>query len=630
MNVADYWANEPPEKFQDTFGEKVSRYYKQIKNGLWWQRVIRSVASYHNLNLSDQGQSIDLEVKQMGIEGEKVGLAANHVRNFIQHMLSMTTRDKIAINARSTNTDQKSIEQARIGRSLVEYYHREKQGEKLLRESAETALVYSAAYFRTDYDEVKRDIEMSIHTPEDVIYDLSVRHFEDSPWVAVKTYVSRWDLAARHPQFVQEILSCDEPEDQEIECYRGMMDEEEDERIPLWHFYHKKTDALPSGRCCLLIPGKYLSDKKFLYQEIPVRRISGGEWLMTALGWTMSFDLQALQEMYNAALSSFASAVNTFGLQDIWLPPGAEQIKSSLMEGGLRILSCAQKPEGIALLRVPGELIKFLDILNALMERLSGVNAVVRGDPEPSLKSGEALKVIESKAVQFASTFQASYNRLIEDTSTDMIRIIRDFAPAEARTINIVGKANQNEQRSFMPDELGVVDRVVVDIANPMSKSLSGKLAIVKDLMDMQLIRNKEQYFQILQTGNMDEILESDNAQLKVIRDENEMMARGELPPEPMSIDHIILHIREHTANLSNIESRMMGSPVRIVSEAHLAAHVRQFLDPNIQRIQEALGYQVPNAFIIPPTLPLPQPMPSGDGNNPGESPIIPMKGQAA
>lgn len=624
-----YWAKQPVEELLGTLEDKTKKYVKAIKSGVYWNRVLRSLSYNHGLYYDGSASSIALDVKQTGEQGEFLGVAANHFRNLLQHLHSMVTRDKLALTCRAVNTDNKSIERAKMGRGLVDYYQREKGMSKKLRLTCEYALNFGHAFFVALWDQAKKtwdddenttsgDISFYSLPPSDVAYDLAYTDFTDSPWIAFKSNVNRFDLAMTYPEHGEDILNSQEPEELRLKVYDSMraIDPVKGDTIPLWRFFHKKTPAIPTGRYCEWVPGTYLKDEVLLYREPPIRRMAAGEWLLSSFGMSPAFDLQGLQEMFNVCLSAISSAVAAFGVQNVWAPPGNEKIVSILMKNGLRVLVCPQKPEGLNTLAVPSELWKFLDVLIAQMERISGVNSVVRGDPDPSLKSGEALKVIEARAYQFSGPLQESYNTLNEEAGTDLIRILQDFAEG-TRTVNILGRSNRSYQKTFEPDDLESIDRVVVELTNPLAKGTAGKLSMAQDLMKLGELRTKEQYIEVLQTGNMDVLFEADNAQFNLIREENEALGEGKVIPEPAPTDNHLLHMKEHAgANLGTIENR--AGPIRINTEAHLQLHMQMLLNPTIQQIQIALGYQVPAAFLVPPGMPA---MPQAGGPQPGQGP---------
>jgi hypothetical protein len=124
------------------------------------------------------------------------------------------------------------------------------------------------------------------------------------------------------------------------------------------------------------------------------------------------------------------------------------------------------------------------------METISGINSVTRGQPEASLKSGNALALVQSMAIQFISGLQQSYVKLIEQVGTQLINNLKDYAKAP-RVAAIVGKNNRTELKEFIGDDLQAINRVVVDMGNALSRCLAkdtpvlmfdGSIKMVQDI----------------------------------------------------------------------------------------------------------------------------------------------------
>src|SRR5690606_3929904 len=145
----------------------------------------------------------------------------------------------------------------------------------------------------------------------------------------------------------------------------------------------------------------------------------------------------------------------------------------------------------------PPEIFNFLEKLENTESLLLGINDVIRGDPQASLKSGSALALIASQAIQFNSGLQASYVALLEDIGTATIRMLQNFANTK-RVASIAGRSERFMLQEFSGEDLSAVNRVVVDVTNPLSRTLSGRLEMAKDLLSIPgAIRSPEQYQQV-------------------------------------------------------------------------------------------------------------------------------------
>jgi hypothetical protein len=215
------------------------------------------------------------------------------------------------------------------------------------------------------------------------------------------------------------------------------------------------------------------------------------------------------------------------------------------------------------------------------METLSGINSVTRGQPEASLQSGAALALIQAQAVQFASGLQASYVRLIEDVCTATVKILQDYASAP-RVAAIAGKANRTFMKEFTGADLATINRVIVEITNPVSRTTAGRLEMANQLLQMSVIKNTEQYFTVLNTGRLDAMIEGEQAELLLIRAENEKMMEGK-SVKGLALDSHTIHITEHKALLADPDFRDNEELSNLVL-GHIMEHINLLknTDPNV------------------------------------------------
>src|SRR5690606_22441740 len=133
---------------------------------------------------------------------------------------------------------------------------------------------------------------------------------------------------------------------------------------------------------------------------------------------------------------------------------------------------------------------------------------------------GNALALVQSMALQYMSGLQQSYVQLIEDVGTGLIKMLQRFASVP-RIAAIVGKSNRTEMREFSGDDLSRITRIVVDVGNPLSRTIAGRTEMGEHLLQMGLIKTPEQYFTILDTGRLDAMTDDTQSELYLIKAEN-------------------------------------------------------------------------------------------------------------
>ena len=612
---------------------KADMWSNNLQSNGYLDKLRMAWAAYHGAYYNDLASGHQISFG--GSEGEIVNLPVNHLRNLAQHVLVMTTASRPTMEARATNTDYKSLTQTVLANGLLDYYMREKRLEGFLKRAVEYAIVMGSGYIKMawnatsgqmyDYNEetntpiYEGDVEFMNLSPFDVVMDNTKETSQENDWIMCRTWKNRFDVAAKYPEFKESIQRL--PSKTEALRYRfNFVTNDETDDVAVYEFFHRRSEALPDGRYLMFLAEDIvLSDGPLPYRHLPIFRIAPSDILGTPYGYTNVFDLLPLQEAINSLYSTILTNQNAFGVQNILVPRGSD-ISISELTGGLNIIEAniqnGQKPEALNLTHTPAEVFKFTDMIKSEMEVLSGVNSVARGQPEASLKSGNALALIQSMAIQFMSGLQQSYVALIEDVGTALINMLRDFA-AVPRVAAIVGKNNRSYMREFKGDDLQNVNRVIVDVGNPLARTTAGRVQMAEQLLQMGAIKDPNQYFTVINTGKLDTMTEGAQNEELCIKDENEAMMNGENPPVLLTDDHH-LHVMVHKSVLSDPDLRKDPQLAQIVL-AHIQEHFQlaQNTDPNLL---QWLGYQPLAPSPMPPGPPPTGPQGSGPSGPPSES----------
>lgn len=601
--------------------ERVKKYFDYYRASGLFEKQLAAHSNYYGRGTNGLTNSAD--ITRGGSAGQLKLLKVNHLRNLGQHLLQLTTSQKPAPQPVATNSDAKSQKQVTVAKGILEYYNREKRIGDLLRRAAECAILYSEGFVKSEWDgrlgnvvaspeggEVREgDIAVSLILPVDVARDEAAGSFEESNWVVVRNWKNRYDIAA---QFGLEDAGDSEQSDivrtilgqQTRDTYTsgrlntlsfpqfGSPVGTECDIIAVYEFFHKRTASVPNGRyVSFLEDGTVLSDQGLQYKTIPVRRICPGVHQGTPFGYTPIFDLLGMQKAIDALYSAVLTNQMTFGVQSIMSMKGSD-IDFRMISNGLGVIEYSMpdyKPEAVNFTQSAPEVFQYIQQLEGAMETISGVNSVVRGNPEASLKSGSALALVQSQAIQFSSGLQESYQNLVQDVFTDILNILKVYAKTK-RVISVAGKFNRTNMLEFTGESIEEINRVVVNSGSSLEQTLSGRIEIARDMLQNQLIKRPEEYIAVLNTGRLDPMIEGENSQLMLIRSENEDMGQGKQQHAVPTDDHA-LHIKEHAVALSTPESRNNPELIKIISD-HMTEHVQHLADPALVPLLTVLGQQ--------------------------------------
>lgn len=555
---------------------KANQWFNNLDSNGYLDKVRTMYAAYHGAYYSDvsDGHSIVFG----GEQGELAHLAVNHFRNIAQHIMVMITASRPTMEARAVNTDYKSLVQTKLANGLLDYYMREKRLEKYLKTAVEYSIVLGAGFIKMEwnaqsgeiYDRIdpvvddetgetveegypvyEGDVQFTNLSPFDVVFD-STKEGQDHDWVLCRSFKNRFDLVAKFPEFEDKILKMP-TKDESMRFRFSSVGHDETDDIAVYEFFHNRTESMPDGRYLLFVDGDVvLMDAPMPYDNLPVYRIAPADILGTPYGYSPLFDLLPIQDAINSLYTTVLSNQSAFGIQNILMPRGSDITPNNLI-GGLNLIEynhTVGKPEALNLTQTPKEIFDFIEMLERKQETLSGVNSVTRGDPETNLKSGNALALVQSMALQYMSGLQQSYIQLIEDVGTGLIKMLQRFASVP-RIAVITGKSNRSYMQEFTGDDLSSVNRIIVDVGNPLARTTAGRVEMAEQMLQMGLIKTPEQYITVLTTGKLEAMTEDTQSELFLIKSENEKLVSGDIVMA-VATDQHSLHIKEHKCVLAD------------------------------------------------------------------------------
>ena len=629
-SARQYFAARPAKEAASDLMSRATSFYNTMNANAYLLKIERMWSAYHGIYNSNYGFN-NHAIQFTGEQGELVFVPVNHFRNLAQHILVLITSDRPTMQSRAINTDYKSLSQTFLANSILDYYMRQKGLEDKIRRAVEYAIVLGSGFIKVEWNatagelydvdedtgEFNRegDLEFTNLSPFDVVVDGTKEYYNDD-WILTRTYKNKYDLIAKYPEFAEKIHALRAKDNTDTYRMRLFSNDVTDD-VPLYEFFHKSTEALPEGRYILFLDADLvLLDTKMPYRRVPVFRIVPGEILGTPYGYTPMFDVYPIQETINSLYSTIMTNQNAFGVQNIYVPRGAD-INLASLPGGLNIIEANAKPEPLQMTQTPKEVFDFLQTMIQTAETLTGINSVVRGNPEANLRTGNALALVQSNAIQFLSGLQNSYIKLLENVGTGVIEILKDFANTP-RMIELVGKNNKPYLKEFQSDDISEISRVVVDVGNPLAKTTAGRLEMANNLTQMHLVDSPQEYLQVLNTGNLDVMYEGEMNELLLIKSENERMLGGE-NPIVSPIDKHMLHINEHRAVIGDSELRTNPILVKAVMD-HIEGHLNALrtTDPALLQL---VGEQPlpPIQGTQPGPMQQPQPPQAAMHNNNGQ-----------
>lgn len=625
-----YWAAKPGDEIGPELMKKAQDYYEYLLTSGRLDLWRKSYEWYYRPAIKGG------KVNSAGESGEYTTITINNYRNLLRHLFTMTTSQRPAFEPRATNTDQKSQAQCILAKGLLEYYLREKKIERFLKLAVEYALCFDEGFNVLYWNATtgkeygvnpdtgatiyEGDAEIETVMPLDMIRDALRNSAIGHEWKMPRTWKNKFTLSAKYPEFKDKIMSLANSEFKYYDWRRTRIyayGKDNTDEIPYYEFRHLPTPALPQGRLVQLVSDDIvLSDGPLPYKDLAVYRIAGGEFFGTPFGYSVAYDLMPVQELYDILHSTVATNQSTYGVQNVYMQKG-NAVEVTSLEGGMKLIEGNNEtgPQPLNLTSTPPEIFNYIGSLNQIMETLSAVNSVARGNPESSLgkgASGAAMALVNAQAIQFNAELQESYVELCEDVGTGLLLMLKEFAQVP-RVAAIAGKSNRSYMKEFTGQDLDEIERVTVDQGNPMLNTTAGKTNLAEMMIQAGLINEPEQLLQVMTTGKTEPVYENAQANLMNIRGENEDLAEGKTPSVVM-IDNHPIHVKEHSVVLASPEARQNPTIVTATLD-HIMQHIQQY-----SKMSPILAIML---GMPPPPQPMPMPQP---GQPPAPNTGAPMQ----
>jgi hypothetical protein len=643
VEAPTYWANYPVEKLLPEVDDRVQKYYDFLNDSgrlQLWRKMHEQMY---------RGLSTGGHLGAAGEQGELTTIDVNEMRNLYEHTLNLITGQRLEFEAMAANSDHDSQSQTITADAVIDYANRSLGMEKRMIQAVSGMIEYGEAGVWFDWDtdagpdyrpdetgkiQKAGDVKFRMLHPLDLIRDVELSEFDDSVWAAARIWRNRHDLAAKYHEIADEIAECHGRGESEDSTRPRLADsswrnrssasdgKSESDEVPVYYWYHKRTPALPEGRMILYLePDILLFDGPLPFKEFPIERVVAAEIDDEPFGYSSFFDLLALQTAIDSTVSTVVSNQAAFGVQNIWTPEGVNLEIKQLANGLNWMSGGTQPPQPLQLLATAPETFKLFDLIRAAVERLSGVNSTVRGNPEASLKSGAALALVYSQTVQFIGLAQRAFHTAAERIATKVIQAYQDLSDVE-RTIAIAGEQSRTYAVTLRKGGLKAIERVSIRVANPMAGTIAGRYNLAEMMLQNGMIKEPEQLMMVLKTGQLDNVTESPVRERMNIRAENERLSRGEVPTA-VFLDHPLRHIAEHATVLASPEAREAPKIVA-ACRAHIQQHLELWktTDPDIL---VSLGIPPPPSMQMqgpPPGPPPGEGPPPGPGEEPGAPPM--------
>lgn len=569
--VADkYFACKSAEECINDLGDKQEQFVKYITSTgrlYFWRN------SFQQLN---NGLFVMGGISRYGVEGELLNVPVNIYRNDMDYVVSMTMNERLDWEPAAQNTDFRSQAQCTLSKGLLEYYQKHKHVDNVDKQSVRDVLAFGEAHVLGLWDEfagdnvtadpdtkelVKTgDIEYIQVLPNCVVRDVFVTEFDKNQWFLCKVNRNKYDLCKKYPSYAPMISNESLEISSRQESGITYASTDKSDYITVNYFMHKPTPSLPFGRWIVYVQSNIvLEDDKLPGKKgkLPLKSMMVSDTRSTNFGYTTFADCLSVQRMIDVVVNAICTNISTFATINILMPEGCD-LSPSDIAGGLNFLKYkplpggAGEPKALVLLATPKEAYSFLDWLINIHHQLAGLNNTIKGVNDETVQSGSALALRATQAILFNSLLKSAYIQFAEEMGSHTLELLQDNASIPRLGL-IAGNMEKAYLREFSNKDIDQIDRVTINIGNPLTQTPEGKMEMANLYKDFGFITSPQDLGEVLQTGNLKVMTQGPHAEMMSIYKENELLSQGKKCKALKTQNHP-LFIKEHMVILSNPE----------------------------------------------------------------------------
>lgn len=594
------------------------------------QAWVRNTQSYYSHALDPN--SWDTSLVFDGEQGELVKMIIPQARSLVRQAITLITGQKLSFKCLAKSSGKDVMSDVRLGdavcENVLEEQRLDQKGEDLL----EYAMVLGGGFTKTTWDTSKGSpyasdeqglihkggIDISIHTPMDVYYDYKITDWKKMDWVEVRVRKNKWDLIAEHPDLKDEILALSQSSEFENLNVYGSKGNVDEDYIYCYELFQKPTPAMPQGRMIFYASEKVIFfDGPNKYECIPVEPCVPEKFTSTYLGVPFYSTLLPAQEMMDICFSAVGTNNANLGVQNVTVARGAAISVESI--NGMNWISYTPqqiqgggRPESLQLTQSAPETFKFIDMVFSHLQQLANSSPALRGNPPPGVTSGTALATLSANAIEFMKGTSKAYFSCMKNTMEHVLNGTQKFAKIPQDVV-MKGKNNMAQVKEYSGEDLKNIHGISITLQNPIMQTLAGRIEVTDKLMQTGLIKTPQDYFTVMDGGDISNLTSNETTETDLVSAENEMLSDG---AEVLALwsDNHAYHIRKHKKLLDDPNVRLFSDKIakiqdHIMEHAELAKTTDPFLYAMAQTGQKPEG--------------APPPPPGGPQGEPGLPPEL-------
>ncbi len=427
-----------------------------------------------------------------------VNLLLNITRN-ITSRLALSYPSVVVLPASPSSED---IEKAKSSELALRYYWHNDNVKYTLETAIKWLVECGTCALHTFYDPDRDRVRTEVVGPYDIFFEKGVISPEDSSWVALRTYVSKYNLKKAYPdkEEIIEAAGADEMSSDYGTVSTGTTNEPPKDRISVFEVYWR------DGKQAIVIGNTYLfKEDEIPISTFPVQIIRYTEVNRRLWGLSLLAPLLDLQLLYNKARSQIIHNVELMG-NPKWLVPKTSGInqQSITSRPGEKIYynPAGGAPQQVAAAAMPAYVMDNVMRIQGEMSDVSGIHSVTLGKRAVGVSSGKAMQVLTQQDTSQLQITQQQIERGVKAMATCVLEYMKVYY-SMPKMMGMLDEYGAVSFESIASTSIVDTPEVFIEAGSLFKDEAQDRDAKVMELLERGLIDNETALNELsFRTGN--------------------------------------------------------------------------------------------------------------------------------
>lgn len=350
-------------------------------------------------------------------------------------------------------------------------------------------------------------------------------------------------------------------------------------QVVVYTLHHRSSEFLDKGRFIKFTSEAILenTDLPYSHGRLPYLHLTDIDVPDQIRGMSSFQMLFPIQHQINACASLIYKALTLFAHPKWIIQEGSTDISQLLNECTCVAYSGGVPPRLENHPAVPVDAFNYLNKLEEVYNKLSGVFTMSRGTAPSGVRAAKALRVLEEQEEKRGFSMATKYNEigLVENAKMTLGVCGDYYEDSDERLVSILGRDNSYRIKKFSQANLSKPYEIRVENTTALSKSPSARIDDITELSQVQVgpgsIVTKEQMINMLDLTASEEFKDVTTRAVKCAQTENDDILAGEQVAPPTVDEDLITH---WTIHLQAVQSRDYKETMPPERKAALEQHV--------------------------------------------------------